>query len=394
MKGKIRDSSIGNTKDNGHRDDVSSYANVVKNQSQGNGENDSKPVLVLDDSCVNTQDYSCCLNGKVKEVEVLENLKVVLGNEGFTDIDLRYMGEVCSWFSQLIQASSEFTTDERVTMVEIEGKTHWVRAIEIPGWTPDLDDQNDEESDLEDAECEEVFKKDFGKSDEEVQGENDVSRVFDTDVEEENPKSKDNVVSNKMKNNKEASTKESLEFPPGFTPRENDVENLGFYHVYNKAGGESLKWIHCRERLEVLELGGSYLMLMDEFSYRWDNLHRAGWTSHLVFYKCLEFNRKKDVVGGGEIFLSIQSHSKGCNSLYRVIKAIHGEDGKNGSGLKVGYKSIWRFEMVFCRVTRARELRSVDGFDEYVEGVVRGVTPDRCGIGSFDGSGDELLVVW
>ncbi|GKC60954.1 nucleotide-binding alpha-beta plait domain-containing protein, partial [Tanacetum coccineum] len=46
MKGKIRDSSIGNTKDNGHRDDVSSYANVVKNQSQGNGENDSKPVLV------------------------------------------------------------------------------------------------------------------------------------------------------------------------------------------------------------------------------------------------------------------------------------------------------------------------------------------------------------
>ncbi|GKC18060.1 nucleotide-binding alpha-beta plait domain-containing protein [Tanacetum coccineum] len=99
MKGKIRDSSIGNTKDIGHRDDV-------------------------------------------KEVGVLENLKVVLGNKGFTDIDLRNMGglwvmiafdsveakekfllstRVCSWFSQLIQASSEFTTDERVTMMEIEG---------------------------------------------------------------------------------------------------------------------------------------------------------------------------------------------------------------------------------------------------------------------------------
>ncbi|GJV37847.1 hypothetical protein Tco_1410324 [Tanacetum coccineum] len=25
-----------------------------------------------------------------------------------------------------------------------------------------------------------------------------------------------------------------------------------------------------------------------------------------------------------------------------VIKAIHGEDGKNDSGFKVGYKSIWR----------------------------------------------------
>ncbi|GKE26332.1 nucleotide-binding alpha-beta plait domain-containing protein [Tanacetum coccineum] len=91
MKGKIRDSSIGNTKDNEHRDDVSYYANVVKNQSQWNRENDSKPVLVLDDSCVNTQDYSCCLNGKVKDVGVLENLKVALGNEGFTDIDLRLL---------------------------------------------------------------------------------------------------------------------------------------------------------------------------------------------------------------------------------------------------------------------------------------------------------------
>ncbi|GKE12587.1 hypothetical protein Tco_1416138, partial [Tanacetum coccineum] len=274
MKGKTKDSSIGNTKDNGHRDDV-------------------------------------------KEVGVLENIKVTLGNEGFTDINLRYMGGlwvmiafdsveakekflvstgVCSWFSQLIQASSEFITDERVTMVEIEGiplkvwnentfiriaskwgtllnvenlekenyhckrlcvltksmshifesfkinykgKTHWVRAIEIPGWTPDLDDQNDEESDSEDEECEEVFKKDF-------------------EVEEENPKSKDGFISSeqngkqsenpfniyslinkdKMKNNKEASTKESLEYPPGFTPRENDVENVEMDNQKDNCDGE------------------------------------------------------------------------------------------------------------------------------------------------------------
>ncbi|GJW05637.1 DIE2/ALG10 family protein [Tanacetum coccineum] len=204
MKGKIRDSSIRNTKDNGHRDDVSSYANVVKNQSQGNGEMDAS---------------------QVKEVGVLENLKVALGNEGFTDIDLRYMGGlwvmiafdsveanekfllstgVCSWFSQLIQASSEFTTDERVTMVEIEGIPLKVRAIEIPGWTPDLDDQNDEESNSEDEECEEVFKNDFSKSDEED-----------------------------ARYTKEASTKVSLEYLPGFTPRENDVVNV---EMDNKEG--------------------------------------------------------------------------------------------------------------------------------------------------------------
>ncbi|GKB17893.1 hypothetical protein Tco_0851816 [Tanacetum coccineum] len=169
--------------------------------------------------------------------------------------------------------------------INYKGKTHWVRAIEIPGWTPDLDDQNDEESDSEDEECEEVFKKDFGESDEEVQGENDVSRVSDTDVEEENPKSKDD----KMKNNKEASTKESLEYPPGFTPRENDVENVEMdnqkdncdgefgnvnnisdevnfssgFNTYKKAGGESMDSDHCRES-EGSRKGGSILMLMDE----------------------------------------------------------------------------------------------------------------------------------
>ncbi|GJS03718.1 RNA-directed DNA polymerase, eukaryota [Tanacetum coccineum] len=291
--------------------------------------------------------------GWVKEVGVLEILKVALGMKASRYLHLQIHGSVwvmiafdsveakekfllstgvCSWFSQLIQASSEFTTDERVTMVEIEGiplkvwnentfiriaskwgtllnvenlekgnyhckrlcvltksmshifesfkinykgKTHWVRAIEIPGWTPDLDDQNDEESDSEDAECEEVFKKDFGESDEEVQGENDVSRVSDTDVEEENPKSKDDVVSSeqngkqsedpfniysllnkdKMKNNKEASTKESLEYPP--------VKFSSGFKTNKKASGESMNSDHCRES-EGSRKGGSILMLMDE----------------------------------------------------------------------------------------------------------------------------------
>ncbi|GJY21309.1 nucleotide-binding alpha-beta plait domain-containing protein [Tanacetum coccineum] len=66
----------------------------------------------------------------------------------------------------------------------------------------------------EDEDCEEVFKKDFGESDEEVQGENDVSRVSDTEVEEENPKSKDGVVSSEQNG---GGTKESLEYPPVYS---------------------------------------------------------------------------------------------------------------------------------------------------------------------------------
>ncbi|GKA81332.1 RNA-directed DNA polymerase, eukaryota [Tanacetum coccineum] len=69
-------------------------------------------------------------------------MRMVLGNEGFDDINLRYMGgmwimidfktedtkakfQSClgatSWFSLLIQASKEFVIDERITWVDIEG---------------------------------------------------------------------------------------------------------------------------------------------------------------------------------------------------------------------------------------------------------------------------------
>ncbi|GJY45736.1 RNA-directed DNA polymerase, eukaryota, reverse transcriptase zinc-binding domain protein [Tanacetum coccineum] len=120
---------------------------------------------------------------------------------------------VCSWFSQLIQASSEFITDERVTMVEIEGiplkvwnENTFIRIASK--WGTLLNVENLEKENyhckdfvfslgrlrgldsrfgcqivrkvIEDEECEEVFKKDFGESDEEVQGENDISRVSDT----------------------------------------------------------------------------------------------------------------------------------------------------------------------------------------------------------------------
>ncbi|GJW37480.1 hypothetical protein Tco_0060400 [Tanacetum coccineum] len=45
-------------------------------------------------------------------------------------------------------------------------------------------------------------------------------------------------------------------------------------------------------------------------------------------------NRRGDCVSRFILFLD--------QLAKRVIKAIHGEDGKNGSGFKIGYKSIWR----------------------------------------------------
>ncbi|GJW91010.1 hypothetical protein Tco_0168563 [Tanacetum coccineum] len=120
----------------------------------------------------------------------------------------------------------------------------------------------------------------------------DCRNVSDTDVEEENSKSKD-----VMKDNKEAeATKRVWPYPPGFTPRENDVENVEMnnqkdncdgefgnvnkifdevnfssgFNTYKKAGGESIVSNHCRES-EGSRKGDSILMLMDEL-VRWDKL--------------------------------------------------------------------------------------------------------------------------
>nr|GFC59175.1 ankyrin repeat-containing protein [Tanacetum cinerariifolium] len=69
-----------------------SYVHVLKGVSHSNGDTTNTPSLVVGDDCVNQEDYSCCLNGKVKEFGSLSNLKVVLGNEGFNEIGIQYLG--------------------------------------------------------------------------------------------------------------------------------------------------------------------------------------------------------------------------------------------------------------------------------------------------------------
>ncbi|GJX14635.1 hypothetical protein Tco_0206393 [Tanacetum coccineum] len=109
-------------------------------------------------------------------------------NEGFVDLNVSYLGElwvllefssvkskeafrdnvgVSSWFSEIRQASFDINPDGRIVWVEIEGvplklwtlntfkrivtrsfsrgKVYWIRAKEVPGWTPDLVEDSDEE---------------------------------------------------------------------------------------------------------------------------------------------------------------------------------------------------------------------------------------------------------
>ncbi|GJX81356.1 nucleotide-binding alpha-beta plait domain-containing protein [Tanacetum coccineum] len=131
----------------------------------------SEPSIVLGDECVMSMNVDNALFGRVKVFASLANLKMALGNEGFSDIDIKYMGEqwvmlefkslesmekfkkcisVMSWFSQVIKATNEFEVDGRIAWVEVEGvpfklwtDNTFTRIAEKWGKLLDVDDQDE-----------------------------------------------------------------------------------------------------------------------------------------------------------------------------------------------------------------------------------------------------------
>ncbi|GKB20118.1 RNA-directed DNA polymerase, eukaryota [Tanacetum coccineum] len=89
------------------------------------------------------------LIGEVKDLTSLTNLKKVLA------VEERFKSNVGtgSWFTQIIQASNDFSINERVTWVDIEGKVFWVRAKEVSGWVPDFDEEEEEDDSKYDDEA-------------------------------------------------------------------------------------------------------------------------------------------------------------------------------------------------------------------------------------------------
>ncbi|PWA53447.1 hypothetical protein CTI12_AA444650 [Artemisia annua] len=313
---KVRINSVRVNSSSVSRNKHSDYAQAVKGQAQIDV--DSHPVLVLDESCVNQKEFSHCLNGKVKEFGSLTNLKMVLCNEGFNDVDIRYLGglwvmfvfksidvkekfsecvAINSWFSCIVQSNSDFVVDGRVAWVDVEGvplkmwtsntfkkigakwgtlldveesdednyhskrlcihtvgvsnvfesfkisykgKVYWVRAKEVSGWIPNFEETSEDASESYNSLSDDGFHGDIGGGDEVNQDEDDVSMVPDSmadkvvsnDVEglelnDDKEKSSADpfgiytlLRKNGKKDTNESSNKESLKFPPGFTPRE------------------------------------------------------------------------------------------------------------------------------------------------------------------------------
>nr|GEZ27011.1 RNA-directed DNA polymerase, eukaryota [Tanacetum cinerariifolium] len=139
-----------------------SYSHAVKGGRQSvNEEMASTPAMVLEEDCLNLQDYTNSLMGRVNEFFSLSNLKKVLANEGFANTKIAYLGEL--W-----------------VLLKFKAEESKIRANEVLGWVPDILEVNEEEEESN------------GESQErDLKGENEVFKscsIFreDDDVEEAN----------------------------------------------------------------------------------------------------------------------------------------------------------------------------------------------------------------
>nr|GEX69201.1 nucleotide-binding alpha-beta plait domain-containing protein [Tanacetum cinerariifolium] len=333
--------SIGNGK---------SFVVVVKNRSMAL-ETKFTPSIVLDDDCMNKKDLSLSLMWKVKEMASLANLKRVLCNEGFDTLNIIYLGELWvllefksskikelfrhnagagSWFSVLQQADADFVPDGRLGelldvddydelnlhskricilfkvrqnihesfKVVFRGKVHWVHAIEVPGWTPKFNVEEEDDISVEGN----FDAKPEAQEANNVFDESDVEEVLETEFDVPSGK-KDNQSEDPFglypllrKDNLNMARKvneevHSLSHPSGFTPKgdlfeggtilnlKEEVVKVGQTMGYNMEGciKDITEIIDPRENLglfdEFLSLNETKMKLMDLNTLRscWGN---------------------------------------------------------------------------------------------------------------------------
>nr|GEW84743.1 RNA-directed DNA polymerase, eukaryota, reverse transcriptase zinc-binding domain protein [Tanacetum cinerariifolium] len=236
-----------------------SYVGAVKNNGEHKqvAEMDSKPSLLLDESCILEYDYSLALKGKVSNFGLLTNLKTVLTKEGFENFNLKYLGGfwvliefymkqllekfkshvgVGSWFSSLEYASNFFVIDERVVWVDIKGvpmkiwtnntfnkfSSKWGELLfeedrknmslyKVSGWIPEFLEEDDEEDESDDDTLDNESDGEKNKEDLQAHYVNELMKINNDNKEEE-------------------SSKATLKYPPGFTPdnvlRSKDVQDV------------------------------------------------------------------------------------------------------------------------------------------------------------------------
>ncbi|GJU74350.1 RNA-directed DNA polymerase, eukaryota [Tanacetum coccineum] len=120
---------------------ASSFVSVLKGNPNTINHISTSPAMVLDDECLVERDLDNFVLGEVKDFSSINNLLILLSNEGFQHVRLVYLGGlwvmielpsietktrfmkhvgVASWFSQLRTAQSDFVSRERIVWIDIE----------------------------------------------------------------------------------------------------------------------------------------------------------------------------------------------------------------------------------------------------------------------------------
>nr|GEU30543.1 RNA-directed DNA polymerase, eukaryota [Tanacetum cinerariifolium] len=168
------------------------------------------PALVLGDECFVEWDFSKCVMGRVKDINSIPNIRIILADEGFEEVKFFYLGGkwmlfefamieskeklinhtgINSWFHVIQDVFHDFVSDERIIWMDIKvkGKVFMVRVKVLFTWNPVFlsPDEKAYSSDDESV-CGVKEKEVRSQSNKEEEGEfvaRDVEEVADTNFE-------------------------------------------------------------------------------------------------------------------------------------------------------------------------------------------------------------------
>ncbi|GJT61459.1 RNA-directed DNA polymerase, eukaryota, reverse transcriptase zinc-binding domain protein [Tanacetum coccineum] len=237
-----------------------SYVHMVKGQNKsGIRESEVPPALVLNDECLLSNDLSKSLLGRVKQFVSLANLRKAV---------------------QMVYEAHSKTN------------TSWIRAKETPGWVPDFMEENDDEeqSDVDskegefkvhdtgiyggDSDVEEARETLFEKS---GKKENNLDEEH-KDKQEKNSEDPFNIYKllkkKKDTTENEINSEQTMKYPPGFTPKERVLEEIGFYAgLAQKAKKDWVKELCVKNKVNFMALQETKMENMELFSVKmcWGN---------------------------------------------------------------------------------------------------------------------------
>ncbi|GJU20347.1 RNA-directed DNA polymerase, eukaryota [Tanacetum coccineum] len=288
---------------------------------------DSSPAIVLDDECLMERDFSCSLMAKIKDINALPNLYLILSNKGFENVKLTHLGGlwvllemdsietkekvfkhvgVGSWlsyksddpytFAKIVSSWGELTDVEdsesttisykrlcvkvksNVTINDtikfiMKGKISWIHVKELEPCSPNFIEEKDDSSQSDDESVSdekennsENFINDF-----ELDNEKELDHVSKTSFMHENDKNNDAGALDRNKD-KVVSNNTDLQFPPGFPPKvgKENIEEVDSSRVsqpkedLNGSNEGVASAFSGIKGVSSIKLGGSLLDVMDE----------------------------------------------------------------------------------------------------------------------------------